>query len=135
MIDSREVRRAIDFYNRASSGQGSDSDIDFEPIQLLEAKIEELFVTVRDVSELLDEIEAIWLKGNVGAVVNAATTPESFPVSSNYPKSWWSTVIIPQVQALRTHFNTKVASGKSPNEIFFARPPKRAPVVIPDEVP
>lgn len=126
MLDVKEIRRAIEFYNRGISGAAMD-EIELAPIQLLEEKLEELILTLRDASSILEDSVELWTKGQVQPVVAAAATGADYPEDSSYPKDWWLNTIIPQVQALRAHLSTEV-SGTSPDEVFFSKPPKRVTV-------
>lgn len=123
MIDVREVRTALEFYNRAQSGDET-SAIELAPIQMLESKVEQLILLVRDVSAILDDAEQLWVKGQIQPVVTAAATDTDLPANSSYPKGWWLSTIIPQILALKTHLSTENGGGLTPNEVFFAKPPK-----------
>lgn len=122
MLDPREVRQAIEIANRVEEGL-SGSEIDLAPIQLLQENIEEIIVLARALSSTIDAAAQLYTKGQVGPVIAAAATDNDYPADSYYPKGWWANTIIPQILALQSHFSTEVA-GVSPNEIFYAKPPK-----------
>lgn len=123
MLDAKEVRQAIEYYNRAIDNNEKEA-IELAPIESLESVVEDIITTARELSGLIDKAQAIWTKGNIQPVVTAAPTNSDYPVDSNYPKGWWLGTIIPQILALKTHFETKV-SNVSPNDIFYAKPPKK----------
>jgi hypothetical protein len=122
MIDVREVRQAIEYYNSVRSGNEQD-EIDLAPIQVLERKVEDLILLMREVSNTIDEATQLWTKGKIQSVVVAAPTGSDAPANSSYTKDWWLNVIIPQITALQTHLST-ASGGVKPNEVFFAKPPK-----------
>lgn len=123
MINAREVKQAVEYYNRAQAGEDAEA-IDLAPIQRLEALVEDLILGVREVSALLDDAEQLWTKGKIQAVVTEAATDEDLPADSSYSKGWWLNTIIPQILALKTHLST-ASNGVKPNEVFYAKPPKQ----------
>lgn len=123
MLDPKEVQRAVAYYNRALKGEES-NEIELAAIKRLESIIEELILTMRDASTLIDQAYDLWAKGNIQPVVVAASTLADYPEDSSYPKSWWLQTIIPQIQSMKTHLETENGGGISPNEVFFAKPPK-----------
>lgn len=128
MLNPNEVKRAIIQYNRMQEGD-STSEINLAAIERLENLIEDLILTMREVSNLIDESYDLWQKGNIQPVVTAAATVNDYPENSSYPKGWWLQTMIPQIQAMKTHLETENGSGISPNEVFFSKPPKKGEVV------
>lgn len=126
MLNPKEVQRAISYYNRAQQGEEL-NEIELAAIKRLELIIEELILTMRDASTLIDQAYDLWTKGNIQPVVAAAPTLTDYPEDSSYPKAWWLQTIIPQIQAMKTHLETENGGGVSPNEVFFARPPRKEP--------
>lgn len=123
-INSREVKQAVDFYNRSQNGNGAD-EIDLSAIERLEEIVEDLVTTMREVSNLIDDAEQLWIKGQIQPVVIAAPTNSDYPENSSYPKGWWLQTIIPQILAMKTHLETENGGGVSPNEVFFQKPPRQ----------
>lgn len=123
MLDAKEVRQAIEYYNRAIENNEKEA-IELAPIENLESIVEDIIINARELSGLIDKAQAVWVKGNIQSVVTSATNTNDYPADSNYPKDWWLNTIIPQILALKTHFETKV-SNVSPNDIFYAKPPKK----------